>query len=186
MPWISDQDYAQFMQSKQGGQPAQNAANDQQQMMSSRAAATSAPGSAPVAFGATATAPQATAQQQTPEQQWALREQGKRNPNWHFDGSVWRYGNGNEAVPPGASQQFSQSWQQLGRENPDAMGLDRNKEGFALDGNGNPIPGTQKTQQGPAPYTPPPGVDPIEAERQKAFAQSNTPQAWSNRLQGAM
>lgn len=96
------------------------------------------------------------------EQQQAISLQGVQNPDWYYDGDpargngVWRYKHNGGSPPPGAREAFSASWQQIGRSNPDMMGLDRDAQGYAIDSWGNRIPGTQKAPQQPqAPAGPP-------------------------------
>lgn len=81
-----------------------------------------------------------------------------KNPGYQFRpsqsgvGGAWVYvGPGNEgnmnapvlSPPPEAQAQFQQSWRDMGRTNPELMGVAMDAAGRPLDANGNLIPGGQ-------------------------------------------
>lgn len=102
------------------------------------------------------------------EYQRAISMQGYQNPGYQYrptesgEGGYWVYvGVGNEKnpnapvlpEPQGASEAFGKSWQDIGRR--DYAGFSRDSEGYALDGNGNRIPGSQTYKPPPVDSGPP-------------------------------
>jgi hypothetical protein len=193
MPWISDQDMAEFQRLKGGGggsaqdvsgdasyqaflastgqqdgpaarqayrQSPQYQAAAQAHQRQAYTAAPYQPGSPP-AYQAPPSQPDPPGVHRLAATQVSAADNAlmARSPGWAMrsmpgtDGTPHPVyvGAGNEnnpnapvlTAPPGEQQKLAQTWQQLGRDNPDMMAMPRDAQGYPLDGWGNRVPGGQ-------------------------------------------
>ncbi|HEU4369632.1 MAG TPA: hypothetical protein VFV05_15540 [Methylomirabilota bacterium] len=116
----------------------------------------------------------------SPGARWAAAQMSALSPDWAQDehGS-WRYrGTGDQAEQARSLAAFQANWQQLGKDNPEAMGVQTDAEGRPLGANGNPLPGARTRAEREAGGTPPSAPGTPQTAPAPVTHYNATTQAW--------